>query len=51
MKEFTRKLLKNSRGSYYLNLPKEIIKELKFRDNQKLILKRSGKNIIIKDWE
>jgi len=51
MKEYTRKLIKNSRGSYYLNVPKEIVKKLKWRDNQKIALKRSGKKIITSDWE
>lgn len=51
MKEFTRKLIKNSRGSYYLNVPKEIVRELKWRDDQKLVLKRAGKNVITKDWK
>ncbi len=50
MKNHTRKLLKNSRGSYYLNIPKELIKEFKWRDDQKLTLRKKGKNIIIADW-
>lgn len=33
-----------------LVLPIEIIRELKWREHQKLVVKKSGKKIIIEDW-
>ena len=45
-----RKVVKNGRDSYYINIPKEIIKELKIKERQKVVVKRSGKKIIIEDW-
>lgn len=46
-----RKIIKNSRGSYYINIPKELVKELKWREKQKLTLKLFGKSIKIDDWK
>lgn len=39
------------RGSYHLTLPVRIIRELKWRERQKVIVKRRGKRIIIEDWK
>jgi hypothetical protein len=38
-------------SSYALTLPIEIVRELKIRDGQKLVVKKQGKSIIIKDWK
>ncbi len=55
MKKYTndnvRKLTKTGSGSYYAILPKEMIKELGWKERQKLKVKKSGKKIIIEDWE
>jgi len=45
-----RKIYKRS-GSYALTIPMEIIKELKIRNRQKVVIKRRGKEIVIKDWK
>ena len=45
-----RKLLKNSGGSIQLTLPIEIIRALKWRDGQKVVVKKRGKGILIEDW-
>lgn len=47
----TRKLSKRSNGSYAVTLPVEIVRELKWRGGQKLILRKSGDKIIIEDWK
>ena len=47
----TRKLSKNSNGSYALTLPIEIVRELRWRDKQKLTVRKSGNKIIIEDWK
>lgn len=38
-------------NSLGLTLPREIIDELKWRKGQKVVAKKYGKGIIIKDWE
>ena len=44
-----RKLNRVGRVSYSIIIPKNIVKELKWRERQKLKLKLKGKIVIIKD--
>ncbi len=46
-----RKLSKNSNGTYSVTLPIEMVRELKWRGGQKLVVDKSRNKIIIKDWE
>ena len=47
-----RKLTKMGGGrSYGITLPIDIIRELKWKERQKLTVKKTGKKIIIEDWE
>lgn len=47
----TRKLQKSS-GSYYLSVPIELIRALKWKGGQKLVVKKYGKNkVVIEDWK
>lgn len=46
-----RKLQKNNRGSYYLNIPKEMIKDLKWKDKQNLEVEVKRSGLVVKDWE
>lgn len=39
------------KGSYHLTLPVNIIRDLKWREGQKVVVKRSGRKITIIDWE
>jgi len=45
------KLRKVSTHSYAVTIPKEFVKEFGWRERQKLVVRRSGKKIIIFDWE
>ena len=46
-----RKLTRTGRSkSIGLTLPIEMVRELKWRDRQKVVVKKSGKKIIIEDW-
>ena len=45
-----RKVYKKS-GSYGITLPIEIVREMKIREGQKLVVKKRGKGILIVDWE
>lgn len=45
-----RKVQKNSQGTYLISIPKDIMKALRFRDNQKVAVKKHGKGILIEDY-
>jgi len=45
----TRKLTKNGKGSVYVLLPKEFIKDLGWRERQKLSVERVKGGIMIRD--
>lgn len=46
-----RKVIQNGRGSYYVNLPIDLVREFPLRERQKLTIHREGKKIIIEDWK
>jgi len=46
-----RKIVKNGRGSYYINIPIDLLRELKWKERQKLVVKKRGKGIEIVDWK
>ena len=45
-----RKVFKSG-ASYAVTIPLEMVKELKIKKGQKVVVKRSGKRIVIEDWE
>jgi antitoxin component of MazEF toxin-antitoxin module len=45
-----RKVFKRS-GSYALTLPIELIRELKIKEGQKLVVKKIGQRIVVEDWK
>jgi len=45
-----RKIFKSGE-SYAVTLPVEIIRDLEWREKQKVIVKKQDKKIIIKDWK
>ena len=49
-KENIRKIQK-SKGSYYVTIPIEYIRDFNWRERQKIKFKKSGKKLIIEDWE
>ena len=46
-----RKLHRGSNSSYRVTLPISIIRELGWRDNQKVVIERRRNEIVIKDWK
>jgi len=46
-----RKIVKNGRGSYYINIPIDILRELGWKERQKLVVKKRGKGLVIVDWK
>jgi len=51
MKKYIRKATKVGARSMALVIPAEIVRELKIRERQKLVVHRSGSSIVIKDWK
>lgn len=51
MKKHIRKITKVGKLSYSVVIPRELIDELKWRERQKVTLKRSGSKVIVEDWE
>ena len=46
-----RKLIKLGKGSIAVTLPIELVRMLKWRAKQKVVVKRRGKRLIIEDWK
>lgn len=53
MKKFVMKLRKVSTHSYALTLPKELVKEFKWKERQKIEIVFGGRKpeLIIRDWK
>ena len=51
MKKHIRKVTRQGKRSLSITLPAEIVKDLKIRERQKLVIERKGKNIVISDWK
>ena len=50
-KKPVRKITKAGKYSYYVTIPKSLIKELGWRERQKVTVARKGRKIVIKDWQ
>ena len=46
-----RKLARMGGSSIGLTLPIEILRQLKWREKQKVVVKKRGKGILISDWK
>lgn len=46
-----RKITQTGRGSHYVVIPKEMMKELGWKERQKVVVKIERKKIIISDWK
>ena len=46
-----RKLQKVGNGSVSVTLPIELVRELKWREKQKVVIRRRGKGLVIEDWK
>jgi antitoxin component of MazEF toxin-antitoxin module len=51
MEKHVRKIVKNGGGTYYISLPKEVMRELRFRERQKVTVRVSGAKVVIEDWK
>ncbi len=46
-----RKITKVGKHSYAITIPMDYIRELKWRERQKVTVTKRGKKLIIEDWE
>ncbi len=49
--QLIRKLTKLGTHSFYVVIPPQFIRNLKWRKSQKLVVEQKDKTIIIKDWK
>ncbi|OGH78785.1 MAG: hypothetical protein A2469_03780 [Candidatus Magasanikbacteria bacterium RIFOXYC2_FULL_40_16] len=49
-KEQIRKI-QNSKGSYFVSLPIDKVRELGWRNGQRIIIAKQGSKLIITDWK
>lgn len=45
-----RNIQKNQR-TYYVTLPVEAVKKLGWKERQKVVVKKKGRTLVIKDWK
>ena len=43
--------IQKSRRSYYVTLPIQIVRDFGWKERQKVVVEKRGKEIIIKDWK
>lgn len=46
-----RTITQNSTGTYSVSLPISLVRKLSWRQGQKVVVTRRGKDLVIKDWE
>jgi hypothetical protein len=49
--EFVRKIQHQANGSTTVAIPPEMFRDLKWRDKQKVVVKKRGDTIVITDWK
>jgi len=47
----TRNITQNGTGTYQVSLPIGLVRELGWRERQKVTVKKSGNKLIIEDWK
>jgi len=43
--------MKSGNGSYVVTIPMEMVKELKWKERQKVVFEKRGETLKIKDWK
>jgi bifunctional DNA-binding transcriptional regulator/antitoxin component of YhaV-PrlF toxin-antitoxin module len=46
-----RKLTRTGKGSISVTIPIEIIRQMKWKEKQKVVVKKTGSKIVIEDWK
>jgi Ni/Co efflux regulator RcnB len=48
--DLVRKIQRQNNGSTTVTLPADLVRELRWRDKQKVVVKIRGKGLLIEDW-
>ncbi len=51
MEKYIRKVTRAGKRSLSINIPAEIVDQLKIREKQKLTITTKGRSIVIRDWK
>ncbi len=51
MEKYIRKVTRVGKRSLSINIPAEIVDQLKIREKQKLTITTKGRSIVIRDWK
>ena len=43
--------IQKSKRSYYVTLPIQVMREFRWKEGQKVVVEKRGKEIVIKDWK
>ena len=43
--------IQKSKRSYYVTLPIGVVREFRWKEGQKVVVEKRGKEIVIKDWQ
>ena len=46
-----RNITQNKTGTYQMSLPIELVRELKWKNHQKVVVKRQGNKLVVEDWK
>ena len=42
--------IQKSKHSYYVTIPVDVVRELKWKERQKVVVRRIGGKVVIEDW-
>lgn len=48
--EDTRKLTLTGKTTYYVTIPQEMIRDLRWKKGEKKVIRQEGRTIVIADW-
>ena len=43
--------IQKSKRSYYVTLPIQVVREFRWKEGQKVVVEKRGKEIVVKDWK
>lgn len=46
-----RTLQKTNTGSYTVSLPIELVRQLRWQNGQRVVIRRSGNKLVLEDWQ
>ena len=46
-----RSISQNKTGTYQMSLPIELVRELKWKNHQRVVVKKQGNKLVVEDWK